>query len=109
MLKIALLIVVCSIGAVIAAMFFGFLAGVYQAHREVQFRRRALRLLTQNGQGEEFIILSGDSEIVQQVYQVAIATTRRVQEERERATNNEGIAIDDRSKEEQNTDRSGRA
>lgn len=109
-MKIVLIIIACSIGAVVAAMFFGRLAGIYQAHREASFRRRAIKLMGVKGQAEEFLLISGDATLVSELYQVVVATTARARDIQAAKANNEGVALDDRqSEEEQDTDRPGRA
>lgn len=76
------------------AMWFGRLAGIYQASRESSFRRRALKLYGKNGQLEEFLIVSGDATIVEQLYEVVVATTKRAEEIAfEKAAENEPIGI----------------
>lgn len=100
-MKIILLIIICSVGAVFAASFLGWISGIYRASRESSFRRRAIQLLgTKTGQAEEFLILSGEPALVNELYQVCVATTARVQQvqaaQAAESKNDEGIALDDR-------------
>lgn len=110
MLKWIITVIVYAVLTIALAAFLGWIAGIYQASREASFRRRALKLFGSGGKTEEFFIASGDSELVEEIYRVVIATTARV-EERQAAqseTNiDEGIAIDDKPTE-QNTNRSDR-
>jgi len=106
-----ILIVLAYIGGTfLLAAWLGWLTGFYQATREATFRRRALKLFGSGGKTEEFFIASGDSELVEEIYRVVVATTARVEEQQaaQSETNREGIAIDDRQAE-QDTNRSDRA
>lgn len=103
MLKYLLIGIVVGLVAFLAAMWFGWLAGIYQAAREASFRRRAIKLMSRKGQAEEFLIVSGEATLVSELYQVVIATTARARDIQAAKANNEGVAIDDRQ-DEQNTD-----
>lgn len=94
------------VGSFVLAQWLGYVAGLYQARREATFRKRAVKLFTQNGQGEEFLIVTGDGELVAEAYQIIVATSARAQRMAEQTPKNEGIALDDRPTEEQDTDRS---
>ncbi|MBI5117606.1 hypothetical protein HZA56_14105 [Candidatus Poribacteria bacterium] len=106
MLRDILIIAAYIVGSFILAAWLGYLMGVYQSSREATFRRRAIKLFNKNGQGEEFLIVTGDSELVAEAYQIVVATSARAAEMSAAANNNEGIALDDRTEEKQDTDRS---
>jgi hypothetical protein len=104
-LKWIMFAVIAGVLSVVAAVFFGWIAGLFQATKESTFRLRALQLFGTRGKTDEFLIVSGDPELVKEVYRVVVATTARVEDARDRAANNTdgGIGIDET---EQNTDRS---
>lgn len=100
-LQLIVIGLVAGIASYPVAKWLGAVAGVYEAGREETFRRRAIKILSRNGRAQKFLIISGDPQLVDELYEVTIATTARAQKilEDQHQANKEGIAVNDKPKE----------
>ncbi len=93
-MQTTLLIACYATATVFGALLLGYVAGLYKAAKDLSYRWSMLRGTTKDGRSQEFLLLYGDEPVVNELYQVVVATTARVQEKMKQKT--EGVVLDDR-------------